>query len=150
MVHFDRYLLVRISYPKTYPLLSSLMRWASCKCEMPQLEWESSAKFLAIKCCQRTKIEKVIKLSQSSIKNGHVSATIGVKLLRRNGYCSDQQVLVRGRMRMSVGRLWQAEAVIENFRQRWWPFQARVGDTSGREVTMAMTRLCPRWATLTT
>ena len=49
--------------PNMDPLLSSLMRWAL------RLEWESSAKFLAIKRCQRTKIGKVIKLTRSSIKN---------------------------------------------------------------------------------
>jgi len=37
------------------PLLSSLMQWASFKCEMPRLELKSSRTFLAIKCCQRTK-----------------------------------------------------------------------------------------------
>jgi hypothetical protein len=67
--------------PKTDPLLSSLMRWALCKCETPQLELESSAKFLAIKRCQRTKIGKVIKLSRSLIQNGCISEPIGVKLL---------------------------------------------------------------------
>ena len=47
--------------PKTDPLvLSSLMQWASCKCEMPWLELESSAEFLAIKPCQRTKMEKFL------------------------------------------------------------------------------------------
>jgi hypothetical protein len=35
---------------------------------MPRLELESSATFLAIKRCQRTKFGKVIKLAQSSIK----------------------------------------------------------------------------------
>ncbi len=53
--------------PKTDPLLSSLMQWALCKCEVPRLELESSAKFLAINRCQRTKFGKVIKLAQSSI-----------------------------------------------------------------------------------
>jgi hypothetical protein len=48
---------------------------------MPQLELESSAKFLAIKRCQQTKIGKVIKLAQSLIKDGRISAPIGVKLL---------------------------------------------------------------------
>jgi hypothetical protein len=56
--------------PKTDPLYSSLIQQASCKCEMPRLERESSAKFLAIKCCQQTKIGKVIELTRSSIKNG--------------------------------------------------------------------------------
>ena len=46
--------------PKTDPLLSSSMRWAWCKCEMPGLELKSSAKYLAIKRCQRTKFGKVI------------------------------------------------------------------------------------------
>ena len=54
--------------PKTNPLLSSLMRWPWCKCEMPRLELESSATFLAIKRCQRTKFGKVIKLARSPIK----------------------------------------------------------------------------------
>ena len=54
--------------PNMDPLLSSLMRWALCKYEMPQLELESSAKFLDIKHCQRTTIGKVIKLARSSIK----------------------------------------------------------------------------------
>ncbi len=43
--------------PKMDPILSSLMRWSSCKCEIPRLELESSANFLAIKCCHRTKLE---------------------------------------------------------------------------------------------
>ena len=41
--------------PKTDPLLSSSMQQASCKCETPWLELESSAKFLSIKYCQWTK-----------------------------------------------------------------------------------------------
>ena len=56
---------VRISYPKLDPLLSSLMWQASLKCEMPQLELKSSEKFLAIKRCERTKIGKVSNLAQS-------------------------------------------------------------------------------------
>ena len=51
--------------PKTDPLLSSSMQQALCKYEMPL---ESSAKFLAIKRCKRTKFGKVFKLAQSSIK----------------------------------------------------------------------------------
>jgi hypothetical protein len=68
--------------PKTdpLPLLSSLMQQALCKYEAPRLELKSLAKFLAIKRCQRTKFGKVIKLAQSSIKNGCTSAPIGVKL----------------------------------------------------------------------
>ncbi len=46
--------------PTTDPLLSSSMRQALYKCEMPRLVLESSATFLAIKRCQRTKFEKVI------------------------------------------------------------------------------------------
>jgi len=60
MVHFNHKLFVRISYPKTDPLLSSSMREVSCKYEMPRLELKSSAKFLAIKHCQRTTFGKVI------------------------------------------------------------------------------------------
>jgi hypothetical protein len=41
--------------PKTNPLLNSLMRQASFKCETPRLELKSLRWFLAIKCCQRTK-----------------------------------------------------------------------------------------------
>jgi hypothetical protein len=37
-------------------------------CETAQLELESSAKFLAIKHCQQTKVGKVINLSRSSFK----------------------------------------------------------------------------------
>ena len=52
---------VRISGPKTNPLLTSLMQRASSKCETPpRLELKSSRTFLAIKCCKRTKIRKVI------------------------------------------------------------------------------------------
>ena len=54
--------------PKTDPILSSSMQQASCKSETWQLELGSSAKFLAIKYCQRTKFEKGIKLAQSLIK----------------------------------------------------------------------------------
>ena len=78
MVHFDRYLFVRISYPKTDPRLSSSMRQASFKCETLRLELKSSAKFLAIKCCQRTKFGKVIKLANSSsFKWPHICAHRG-------------------------------------------------------------------------
>jgi hypothetical protein len=44
------------------------MRQASCRCETPRLKLKSSRTFLAIKCCQRTKIGKVINLAQSSFK----------------------------------------------------------------------------------
>ena len=54
--------------PKTESLLRSLMRQVLFKCEMPRLELESSATFLAIKLCQRTEFGKVIKLARSSIK----------------------------------------------------------------------------------
>ena len=77
-VHFNRQLFVRISYPKTDPLLSSSMRQASCKYETPRLELKSSAKFLAIKHCQRTKFGKVISLARSSIfKWAHICAHRG-------------------------------------------------------------------------
>jgi hypothetical protein len=59
-VHFERYLLVRISYPKTDPLLSSSMRQALLKCETPRLELKSSRSFLAIKRFQRTKSKKLL------------------------------------------------------------------------------------------
>jgi hypothetical protein len=57
----------------------SLMRWVlSCICETLWLELESSAKFLAIKSCQRTKIGKVIKLAWSSLfKWAHIWANRG-------------------------------------------------------------------------
>ena len=40
--------------------------WTIRDCPRPRLELESSAKFLAIKHCQRSKIWKIIKLAQSS------------------------------------------------------------------------------------
>jgi hypothetical protein len=46
--------------PKTDPLLSLLMRQASCKYEIPRLELKSSAKFLSFKHCQRTKLKKML------------------------------------------------------------------------------------------
>jgi hypothetical protein len=52
------------------PLLSSLMRQALFKRETPGLELKSLRTFLAIKHCQRTKIRKVIKQSQSLLKIG--------------------------------------------------------------------------------
>ena len=51
--------------PKMDPLLSSLMRQASCKCETPRLELKSSQTFLAIKRWKGTKIGKVIKQSRN-------------------------------------------------------------------------------------
>ena len=54
--------------PKTDPLRSSSMQ-ALFKCESTRLQLESSATFLAIKCCQGTTIGKVIKLAQNSIKS---------------------------------------------------------------------------------
>jgi hypothetical protein len=60
---------MRISYPKTDPLLRSSMRQASFKCEAPRLELKSSRSFLAIKRCQRTKSKKVINWSWSSLKS---------------------------------------------------------------------------------
>jgi hypothetical protein len=62
---FRSLVFVRIFTPKR-TLFSSSMWQALCKCETPRLELESSAKFLAIKHCQRSKIRKVIKLAQSS------------------------------------------------------------------------------------
>ena len=68
-------------YPKTSPLLSSSMRQASFKCETLRLELESSAAFLAIKCCQWSKLGKVITLARSLWNKWALSAPIGVKLL---------------------------------------------------------------------
>ncbi len=81
-VHFDRKSCCFWEFnPKSDPLLSSLslMRWVlSCICETLWLELESSAKFLAIKSCQRTKIGKVIKLAWSSLfKWAHIWANRG-------------------------------------------------------------------------
>ncbi len=78
---FERQLLVRISYPKTDPLLSSSMRQASFKCEMQQLELKSSRSFLAIKHCQRTKCKKLSSDQEARQKVGHIYAPIAVKLL---------------------------------------------------------------------
>ena len=50
--------------PKMDPLISSLMQQAAFKCEMPQLELENSATFLAIKHCQQKKIVKSFKLKK--------------------------------------------------------------------------------------
>ena len=44
---------------------------------MARLVLKSSCTFLAIKCCQRKKIRKVINRAWSSFKNGCVSATMG-------------------------------------------------------------------------
>jgi hypothetical protein len=64
-----------ISEPKMNPLLSSLMRRGSFKCETTRLELKSSRSFLAIKRCQRTKSKKVITQSQSSSKSwAHICA----------------------------------------------------------------------------
>jgi len=63
------------------PLLSSLKQQASFKSETPRLELKSWRTFLAIKCCQQTKIRKVIKLAWCSKKSGRRYATIAVKLL---------------------------------------------------------------------
>jgi hypothetical protein len=77
-VHFERYLLVRISYPKTDPLLSLSMRQASFKCETPRLELKSSRSFLAIKRFQWTESKKVFNRSQSSLKSwAHICAHRG-------------------------------------------------------------------------
>jgi len=51
------------------PLLSSSMRQASFKCEMPRLELKSSRSFLAIKRFQWTKSKEVINRSRSSLKS---------------------------------------------------------------------------------
>ncbi len=59
---------MRSSYPPLGPLLSSLMQQALFKCEMPRLELKSLQIFLLLKCSQRTKIGKVIKLTWSSLK----------------------------------------------------------------------------------
>jgi hypothetical protein len=69
--------LVRISYPNTDPLLSSSMRQASLKCEMPRLELKSSRSFLAIKRCQQIKSKKVLLKKVVAYY-----APIRVKLLR--------------------------------------------------------------------
>ena len=67
---FDRQLFVRISYqnrPSTQLIDDT-----------PRLELKCSQTFLAIKCCQRTKIGKVIKLARSSIfKWAHICAQRG-------------------------------------------------------------------------
>jgi len=66
--------------PKMDPVLSSLMRQASFKCKMPQLELKSVRSFLAIiKRCQGTKSKKVNKLARSSlIKVAHLCANRGI------------------------------------------------------------------------
>ena len=65
--------------PKTDPILSSLMRQASFKCEPPGLELKSSRSFLAIKRCQGTTSKKVIKLARSSLKKvAHVCSNRGI------------------------------------------------------------------------
>jgi hypothetical protein len=46
--------------PKTDPLLSSSMRRASFKCEMPRLELKSSQSFLAIKCVRGQQVKKLL------------------------------------------------------------------------------------------
>ncbi len=55
LVHFDRWLFLRISYPKMDPLFSSSMWQALFKCETPWLELKSVRTFLALIRCQRTK-----------------------------------------------------------------------------------------------
>jgi hypothetical protein len=54
MVHFDHWLLLRMSGHETDPLLSSSMQQALFKCETPQLELKSLRAFLAVERCQRT------------------------------------------------------------------------------------------------
>jgi hypothetical protein len=51
--------------PKTDPLLSSSMRRASFKCEMPRLELKSLRSFIAIKSCQRTTIKKILSYHEA-------------------------------------------------------------------------------------
>ena len=70
---------MRFSGPETDPLLSSLMRQASFKCETPRLKLKSSRRFLAIKLCQGTKSKKDIKRSRSSSKKlSHMMCAISV------------------------------------------------------------------------
>jgi hypothetical protein len=60
-VHFDRGLFMRILGPEMYPLLSSSMRQALFKVEMPRLEPpKSSRTFPAIKHCQGTRSKKLL------------------------------------------------------------------------------------------
>jgi len=70
------------------PLLSSLMRQAAYKSEMPQLELKSLWTFLAIKRCQQ-----FLSLHEARKKSGRRYATIAVKIfilipLWRGFYCS--------------------------------------------------------------
>ncbi len=65
-----------IFFLKMDPLLSSSMQQASFKCETTQLELKSLQIILAIKCCQRTKIGKVINLARSLLKKvAHMCAS---------------------------------------------------------------------------
>ncbi len=64
---------------------------------MPQLELESSAKFLAIKRGQQTKIGKDIKLAQSSIKKmSHICDHRGkaVKTMFKSPWFEDSGVVL--------------------------------------------------------
>jgi hypothetical protein len=64
---------------------------------MPQLELESSAKFLAIKRGQRTTIGKDIKLAQSSIKKtSHICDHRGksVKTMSKSPWFEDLDIVL--------------------------------------------------------
>jgi len=78
------------------------MLQASFKCEMPRLELKSWQTFLAIKRCQRTKIQKVIKLARSSKKSGRRYATTAVKLLKAEWLC---ELLLKGYVATRTARL---------------------------------------------
>ncbi len=52
--------------PQNEPSTQLIDATSCVKCEMPRLELKSSRTFLAIKCCQGTKSEKVIKRSRIS------------------------------------------------------------------------------------
>ena len=57
--------------------ISSSMRQVLFKCEMPQLELESSATFLAIKRCQRKKLEKLLSNHEALFKKwAHICARL--------------------------------------------------------------------------
>jgi len=59
------------------------MQQALFKYEMPGLEMKSSRSFLAIKRCQQTKIQKVIKLARSSNFKSHICDHRGYSYSRR-------------------------------------------------------------------
>ena len=69
---------MRILYLKLDPLLSSLMRRALFKCQMPRLQLKSLRTFLCIIGCERTKCKKINKPSRSPYKKvAHMCATSG-------------------------------------------------------------------------